>query len=108
MMIPYPSSSPAAVNTTAPQIIVDYTGMIVGSTAVASLGIGGVFVLAKYLKLFRGKGPGKIPNQEEKHTATIEVVDGFAYICVKSSDLEEIKQLLFAFKKHYQVLDYCR
>ena len=106
MMIPYPSSSPAATNTTGPQIIVDYTGTIVGASAVGALGIGGMFMLAKYLKLF--KKHRQEENKEKKHTVTIDIVDGFAYICVKSSELEEIKQILFAFKKDYQVLDYCR
>jgi len=82
----------------------------IGALGVA--GVGGLFMLLKHLNLLKHLMPKK-KNQEnqkvkeeDKNTVKIPIEDGINYICVKSADLEEIKQLLFAFKKEYRVLTY--
>jgi len=60
----------------------------------------------KLLKYLKQEKPKEETKEEDKHTVKIPIEDGINYICVKSADLEEIKQLLFAFKKEYRVLTY--
>ncbi len=106
-MIPYPSSSPAPVNATESRTFIDSTGAIVSGVAIGAIGVGGIMLLVNHLNLL--KHLKSSPNaQEETNIVKIEIEDGFTYLCVKTSDLEEIKQLLFAFKKEYHILDYCR
>ena len=92
----------------------DSPGAIVGGVAIGALGIGGfggILMLLRYLKphskargTLDGQVEARAEEKEEKNTVKIQIEEGIAYICVKSADLEEIKQLLFAFKKEYQVL----
>jgi len=108
MMIPYPSSSPAAINITVYEAPADVVGLAVGSTAVASLGIGIAFLLYQYLRpKNQNQNQEKEPNLviiEETETVVVkEQEDGFAHICVNPSELEEIKQILLAHNKAFLI-----
>ena len=101
MMIPYPSSSPKPINVTRINRPDDITGMIVGGTAVGALGIGSAYVLLRYLR------PKKKQQQtlEEELTAVTVGTENVTHLCVSSSDLEEIKQILNRHNKRWMVLE---
>lgn len=119
MMIPYPSSSPSgAPNVTYIESPADRTATIVGGTAIGALGIGGVFVAAQYLKppkkekkREKEKTEGNDKEEEERDeaeksetTVGIRLGEGLSYVCVATSELEEIVELLTAFRKRFHVL----
>jgi len=107
MMIPYPSSSPAAINVTVYEAPPDVVGLAVGGTAVAALGMGTVFLLYQYLR------PKNQNQEKEQNLVIIEETEqvivqtqeenGLAHICVNPSELEEIKQILLAHKKAFLI-----
>jgi hypothetical protein len=124
MMIPYPSSSPIPVNSTAEAgSFTDITGTIVGSVAIGALGVGTVFAVFQYMKT---KSPQKsdgqeLPRQEsnpqeptslERSTlqepAQVPEIkvdpEELSYLCVNTADLEEITQILATFKKRFHVI----
>ena len=114
-MIPYPSSSPSgAPNVTYIESPADRTATIVGGTAIGALGIGGLFVAAQYLKppkkekkreKEKTEGNDKEEEQEQDETTVgIRLGEGLSYVCVATSELEEIVELLTAFRKRFHVL----
>ena len=100
-MIPYPSSSPKPINVTYVTPANDITGTIVGGTAVGALGIGSAYVLLRYLR------PRKKQQQilEEELTAVTVGTENVTHLCVNSSELEEIKQILNRHNKRWMVLE---
>lgn len=108
MMIPYPSSSTmiVAINNTNVSEQSDITGVAIGGTAIGVFSIGAILGLAKYLK--RGqKKQEEQEQQEEKKLADVvlPVQTDVAYLCVASTDLEDIQQILTIFKKRFVVLN---
>jgi len=107
MMIPYPSSSTTVttINNTSVSEQVDTVGIAIGGTAIGVFSIGAILGLAKYLK--RGqKKQEEQEQQEEKKLADVvlPIQTDVAYLCVASSDLEDIQQILTTFKKEFIVL----
>ena len=100
-MIPYPSSSPAAINVTMYEPPADIVGLAVGGTAIAALGMGSAFFLYRYLK------PNDKKSDQVENTVIEEVVvetgNDLAHICVNPSDVEDIKQLLLAHNKAFLI-----
>lgn len=92
----------------------DRTATIVGGTAIGALGIGGLFVAAQYLKppkkekkreKEKTEGKDKEEEQEQDETTVgIRLGEGLSYVCVATSELEEIVELLTAFRKRFHVL----
>jgi H+/gluconate symporter-like permease len=87
-------------------------GIAIGGTAVGVLSIGAILGLVKYLK--RGQKKQEQQNseeqqeqQEEKKLADVvlPVQTDVAYLCVASSDLEDIQRILTIFKKRFVVLN---
>lgn len=80
----------------------------IGSLAVGTLGVTAVFSLFQYLKM----RPPAAKNQKEQESRTEEpalpeikiVPQELSYICVNTTDLEEITQLLTQLRKRYHVL----
>jgi len=113
MMIPYPSSSPKPINVTRIGAANDVIGTIVGGTAVGALGIGSAYILLKYLrpkKRQQNQNQNLIQEQEQQEeVTTVKISDGLpdnvAHICVSSSELEEIKQILMTHRKPFRVLN---
>ena len=106
-MIPYPSSSTmiVAINNTSVSEQVDTVGIAIGGTSVGVLSIGAILGLSKYLK--RGQKKQKEQEQqEEKKLADVvlPIQTDVAYLCVASSDLEDIQRILTTFQKGFIVL----
>jgi len=128
MMIPYPSSSPIPVNSTADaSSFTDITGTIVGSVAIGALGVGTVFAVFQYMRVKPSptKIEEKADQQEPKQHVSEQQVqerqgpeqepaqripeikidpDELSYLCVNTADLEEIIQILTTFKKRFHVI----
>ena len=104
MMIRYPSSSPAPVNTTAAAANpFDTTATIVGSVALGALGISSVAVLFQFLKKVPQAPPAKeeeLPKEQPKE----QMPDSLTYLCINTADLEDVKLLLHAFNKQFHIL----
>jgi len=111
MRVPFPSSSPAAQNVTYINDPVNTVAAAVGGTAIGAVVIASMVALAQSMKSRGKREEAKVEAKEEAKeaeenaTAGILLGDGLSYLCVASSDLEEIKQLLSTFKKRFQVLN---
>ena len=112
-MVPYPSSSPSSPpNGTYIELPIDATGSIVGGTAIGALGVGGLVLLAQYMKPPRKEKPAQDKTQDktqeenetEDTSIRIRLNEGLSYLCVKTSDLDFIEGLLTQFQTRYHVL----
>ena len=119
MMIPYPSSSPKPVNATFLNVPAeDIAGIAIGATAVGALTIGSGFLLLRSLNPPRRVTRQEQQEQSEEQELQLELElelqrqrqqqeqpgdEEVTYICVNSSELEEIKQLLVANRKRFMV-----
>jgi hypothetical protein len=109
MMIPYPSSSPIPINRTYIGNSESVVPTIVGGTAVGAISIASVFMVLRYLR------PKKKANQQvqvieeiQEEPPTEIPIAGYnpalAHICVNSSELEEIKQILLTHRKSFRII----
>jgi hypothetical protein len=109
MMIPYSSVSPKPVNaTTSVNIPTDIAGIAIGATAIGALTLGSGFLILRSLN-----PPPRATNREleepeeqpepEQQPTQQPGDEEVTYICVNSSELEEIKQLLVANRKRFIV-----
>jgi flagellar biosynthesis component FlhA len=100
----------------------------VGGTAIGAFGIGSLFALLRYLKKPPKKNTHKdekkelqevqeqileqlqeqiqeqIQPQEQNTSVGIQLGEGLSYMCVNTSDLEDIKDLLTKSQKRFHVL----
>jgi len=98
MMIPYPSSSSTPVNKTVLTESIDSVGIAVGGAAVGALTLGtGFLILRSLRKVTQSEQPSEQPTEQQSNNEEV------AYICVNSSELEEIKQLLVVNQKRFIV-----
>ena len=108
-MIPYPSSSPIPINRTYIGNSESVVPTIVGGTAVGAISIASVFMVLRYLR------PKKKANQQvqvieevqEEPPTEIPIAGSnpaLAHICVNSSELEEIKQILLTHRKLFRII----
>lgn len=109
-MIPYPSVSPKPVNaTTGANVPTDIAGIAIGATAIGALTLGSGFLILRSLNpppraTNRELEEPEQPEPEQEQQPTQQPGDEeVTYICVNSSELEEIKQLLVANRKRFIV-----
>ena len=116
-MIPYPSSSPIPANTTFLEGPTDTVGIAIGATAVGALALGSGFLILRSLKPPRPAEQAEPtePMEQADQTGQTEQIqqtdqtvpsqssDDVAYICVNSSELEEITQLLMTNRMRFFV-----
>lgn len=109
MMIPYPSSSPIPINVTRIGAANDITGMIIGGTAVGAIGIGTAYMVLRYLRPKKKQTQTQEQEQDDEEITAVKIGDGLpdnvAHICVNSTELEEIKQILMTHRKSFRVLN---
>jgi len=107
MMIPYPSSSPRPINITYIGNSESVVPTIVGGTAVGAISIASIYMVLRYLRP-KKKEPNQTQQIQEQEQPTEIAIQGsnpaLAHICVNSSELEEIKQLLLTHRKSFRVL----
>ena len=108
-MIPYPSSSPVPLNSTAGGTgSVDVPGTAIAGVAIGALGIGTVFAVFQYMRV----KPSAAKNHTDEESRTEEpeppeikiVPQELSYICINTVDLEEITQILTQSGKRFQVI----
>jgi hypothetical protein len=113
MMIPYPSSSPRPINITYIGNSESVVPTIVGGTAVGAISIASIYMALRYLRP-KKKEPNQtqqilIQEEQEEEQPTEITIQGsnpaLAHICVNSSELEEIKQLLLTHRKSFRVIN---
>ena len=103
MMIPYPSSSPIPANTTFLDEPTDTVGIAIGATAVGALALGSGFMILRSLKPPRQADQSQPTGPTEPTQPTESSDEDVAYICVNSSELEEITQLLMTNRMRFLV-----
>ncbi len=110
-MIPYPSSSPLSQNITILEQASNAVPIVLGATAVGAVSVGSILMFLRYLR--------PKPVQEKEEELTQEQIDQLvtavavqstmderlAHICVNSSELEEIKQLLTTNRVRFRIMD---
>ena len=115
MMIPYPSTSPAAQNVTYVNDPVNTVAAAVGGTAIGAVAIATMVAVAQSMKS-RGKdaeeaeeekpeeGKAEEGETEGNTTVRIRLGEGMSYLCVNTADLDDIARLLPQFQKQFHVL----
>jgi hypothetical protein len=114
MRVPFPSSSPAAQNVTYINDPVNTVAAAVGGTAIGAVVIASMVALAQSMKT-RGEDAKKAEGAEEAEeaeegeaegntTVRIRLGEGMSYICVNTSDLDDVVRLLAQFQKQFRVL----
>ena len=87
----------------------DTVGIAIGATAVGALTLGSGFMILRSLNPPPKATPQSIEESEEQEqqeqlpTGQLPGSEEVTYICVNSSELEEIKQLLVANRKRFIV-----
>jgi hypothetical protein len=114
MMIPYPSTSPAAQNVTYINDPVNTVAAAVGGTALGAVGIASMVALAQLMKSRGKRGDAKkagdaeereeAEDAKENTTVGIRLGEELSYICVNTSDLNDVVRLLARFQKQFRVL----
>lgn len=112
MRVPFPSSSPAAQNVTYINDPVNTVAAAVGGTAIGAVVIASMVALAQSMKT-RGEDAKKAEGAEEEAeegeaegntTVRIRLGEGMSYLCVNTSDLDDVVRLLAQFQKQFRVL----
>ena len=109
-MIPYPSSSPLPQNITILEQASNAVPIVLGATAVGAVSVGSILMFLRYLR------PKPVQEKEEELTqeqvdqlvtavAVQSVTNELTHICVNSSELEEIKQLLTTNRVRFRIMD---
>ena len=120
MMIPYPSASSAAQNVTYLNDPVNTVAAAVGGTAIGAVAIASMVAVARSMKSRgkRGKRGDAEEAEEEKAeegkaeegetegntTVRIRLGEGMSYLCVNTSDLDDVVRLLTQFQKQFRVV----
>jgi len=113
MMIPYPSTSPAAQNVTYVNDPVNTVAAAVGGTALGAVAIASMVALAQSMKSRGKRGDAKkagdakereeAEDAKENTTVGIRLGEELSYICVNTSDLNDVVRLLAQFNIRFHL-----